>query len=115
MNAVKALEDVTNELCEVIDNVSQEQRDDAISRLTELLNRREEIIETLDGPYAPEEMKMGKAIMEKNLIIDQRLKAIMSDIVHDRKALTIKKRTSDRYRNPYQTMPRDGMFLDKKE
>lgn len=115
MNPVKALYDLTNELCESLKDVPQDQRDAAISRLTELLNRRDDAISDLKGPYQPEEMEMGKEIIEKNFLIDQRLKAIMSDIVNDRKAVSIKKRTSNKYRNPYQDMPRDGMFLDKKE
>lgn len=114
MGTVETLYNITMELCDVIAEVPTD-RDQTITQLTELLKQRDVYIQQLKAPYTQEEMTMGQEILEKNLFIDQKLKAIMSDIVHDRQTLSKKKRTSSYYKNPYQKIMRDGVFLDKKE
>ncbi|MTT31574.1 flagellar protein FliT [Terrilactibacillus sp. BCM23-1] len=115
MDAVEKIYELTMALQQSISEYHKEARDETIEQIQSLLAERGEWMKKLPPSYSTEQKALGKKIVELNQVIDPGLKSICNDIRNDLIMLKRKRKTSHRYRNPYQGPPVDGMFLDKKE
>ncbi|ESU34165.1 hypothetical protein G3A_02535 [Bacillus sp. 17376] len=114
MSAVKKFYEATKELIEILQK-PQEDRDEKISKVEELLDRREFLMKEIVPPYTPEEMELGKQIVQLNARLEQLLKDEKVLIQKDIKNLQAKKESNTKYVNPYQNLSTDGMFYDKRK
>ncbi|MFJ7745112.1 flagellar protein FliT [Peribacillus sp. NPDC097295] len=106
--------DVTRELLTVLQDKKIVERDDRITRITELLERREEFLSHIKPPFSDEELQLGRQSMLLNQQVDQLLVLQKQEIQRDIKELNQKKKSSNKYTNPYENLATDGMFYDKK-
>lgn len=115
MTIVQELYEKTLSLRDLIGTYTDQNRDQTIEQVQQLLNKRDELIANLPREYTEEEKRLGSFIVSTNSTINSGLELILKDIKEDHLIIKKKKQTSNRYRNPYRGMSRDGMFLDKKE
>lgn len=80
-------------------------QNDAVERNTEL--------KVLISSYVPKELCSRITNMETE--IASGLKMVFDNIQNARKLLQKKKSSTQRYRNPYANIERDGMFVDKRK
>lgn len=116
MNPVVALYRITKELFDILEQrIQKDNRDEVIVRITKLLNERDQLLPEVRPPFTAEQKGLGTEIVRMNTFIDTQLeitkKEIQIDIAHLKKS----KETSNKYTNPYQSPPADGMFFDKKK
>ncbi|MFJ7831966.1 flagellar protein FliT [Peribacillus sp. NPDC097284] len=107
--------DVTTELLTVLQDQTIAERDDRIERITKLLDRREAFLSHIKPPFSDEELQLGRQSMLLNQQVDQLLLLQKQEIQRDIKELNQKKKTSNKYTNPYENLSTDGMFYDKKK
>ncbi|MGE7603973.1 flagellar protein FliT [Peribacillus sp. NPDC097675] len=105
---------VTTELVTVLQDQTIIERDDRIDRIKELLDQREEFLLQIKPPFSAEELQLGRQSMLLNQQVNQLLLLQKQEIQRDIKELIQKKKTSNKYTNPYETLATDGMFYDKK-
>ena len=114
MSAVKEFHEATIELIQILQK-SHGERDEKISRVEELLDRREVLMKGIVPPYTPEKAVLGKKIVQLNARLEQLLKTEKISIQKDIKNLQSKKESNTKYVNPYQNLSTDGMFYDKRK
>lgn len=114
MSTVKEFHEATIELIQILQK-PQGERDEKISKVEELLEKRETLMKEIAPPYTPEEAELGKQIVALNTRLDQLLKIEKISIQKDIKNLQAKKESNTKYVNPYQNLSTDGMFFDKRK
>ncbi|MGE7670061.1 flagellar protein FliT [Peribacillus sp. NPDC097077] len=107
--------DVTIELLTVLQDQTIVERDERIDRIMQLLDQREELLSQIQPPFSAEELQLGRQSMRLNQQVDQLLLLQKQEIQRDIKELNQKKKTSNKYTNPYENLSTDGMFYDKKK
>ncbi|TCN26753.1 flagellar protein FliT [Mesobacillus foraminis] len=112
MSAVRQVYQLTLQLIEVLQKDFN--RDQKITLVEELLQKREEAMKGMVAPYTDEEKQLGKKLIELNSLLDRLLASEKNDIQKDLKELNVKKESSNKYVNPYQSLAVDGMFYDKR-
>ncbi|GGD10973.1 hypothetical protein [Pontibacillus salipaludis] len=117
MSQLDQLHEVTAELYEHVQQPPKSiEREEFIKKLSELLDKREQLISDLEGPYTDEGREKGQEIIRMNDVVDKRvsfhMKQLKTEIAHMKK----RKTSNQRYINPYQSVSTyDGTFLDKKK
>lgn len=114
MSALTQFYEATARLIEVLEKSTDIDRDEKISLVKGLLEKREALVAEIVGPYTEEEKRMGAKIVELNKTLTRLLSLEKVFIQKDIKNLTHKKETNNKYANPYQNLSTDGMFYDKK-
>ena len=112
---LQSFHDVTAELLTVLQDQTIVERDERIDRITKLLDRREEFLSHIKPPFSDEELQLGRQSMLLNQQVDQLLLLQKQEIQRDIKELNQKKKSSNKYTNPYENLATDGMFYDKKK
>ena len=107
--------DATTELLTVLQDQAITERDERIDKITKLLDRREESLSQIKPPFTDEELQLGRQSMLLNQQVDRLLVLQKQEIQRDIKELNQKKKTSNKYTNPYENLATDGMFYDKKK
>ena len=107
--------DLTKELLESAQSVNHENRDDLISKIEELLEKRQAILDQIRSPFSNEEFKLGQEMIKMNRILDEKLLFIRNNIKRDINGLNKKKVSVKKYTNPYESVNFDGMFYDKRK
>lgn len=106
---------VTEDLIKVLNKVDSNDRDASIDRITELLEKRNMIVSTIKSPFSNDEMEFGKSLVEQNKLLNSLLEKVKLDIQKDLSTLSKRKRSMNRYVNPYDTIQSDGFFYDKRK
>ncbi|MEK3887973.1 flagellar protein FliT [Bacillus sp. FSL K6-3431] len=107
---------ITLQLIELAKTVNHVDRDTVIFQIEELMQKREEILPTIQGPFSPQENKIGKQILKLNKELDPLLANIRIHIKKDLNQLEQKRASATRYSNPYASMQEfDGAFYDKRK
>jgi flagellar protein FliT len=115
MTAVQRCYDLTNDLLQVVQSLNEENRDDVISQIEELLEKRQVILEQIKPPFSNEEKQIGQELVKMNRALDTKLSLIRNDIKRDMNGLNKKKVSAKKYTNPYESVNFDGMFYDKRK
>lgn len=89
-------------------------RDLKIALVEKLLQKREHDLKDLSAPYSEEAKKLGQKLIELNQLLDRLLVGEKNQIQKDIKELNTKKKSTNKYVNPYQSLAVDGMFYDKR-
>lgn len=112
---IQAFHDLTAELLAVLEDRMIAEREDKIERITELIDRRDEVIAQIKPPFTAAEQQVGRRTMLLNQQVDSLLKLQKQEIQRDILEINKKKNSSNKYMNPYESLSIDGMFYDKRK
>lgn len=115
MSPVQAFYEATKRLLHLLESNKPDDRDERIVLIEELLSERESLIRKIQSPYSDEEKELGKQLIQLNQKVTALLTREKTAIQKDLKQLSVKKESTNKYTNPYQTFATDGMFYDKRK
>ncbi|MEY8192667.1 flagellar protein FliT [Peribacillus simplex] len=111
---IRTFHDLTAELLAVLEDRTITERDDKIERVTKLIDQRDGLLSQINPPFTGEEQQLGRAVLLLNQQVDHLLKLQKQEIQRDIQGINKKKRSSNKYTNPYESLSVDGMFYDKR-
>ncbi|WP_260286325.1 flagellar protein FliT [Peribacillus aracenensis] len=111
---IRTFHELTAELLAVLEDRTITERDDKIERVTKLIDRRDGLLSQINPPFTGEEQQLGRAVLLLNQQVDHLLKLQRQEIQRDIQEINKKKRSSNKYTNPYESLSVDGMFYDKR-
>lgn len=115
MSPVQAFYEATKRLLHLLESNKPDGRDERIVLIEELLSERESLIRKIQSPYSDEEKELGKQLIQLNQKVTALLTREKTAIQKDLKQLNVKKESTNKYINPYQSLSTDGMFYDKRK
>ncbi|WP_141432937.1 flagellar protein FliT [Bacillus sp. 03113] len=113
MNALRQYYAVTVELLDLFKNSTME-RDEKILAIEQLLEKRETWMQQIKPPYSEEDRKLGSTLIELERSVASFLQKEKLHIQKDLNELNVKKNSTNKYINPYQSLSSDGVFYDKR-
>lgn len=114
MSSILSFYEATLELISTLENTKLD-RDTKISKVEAQLEKRQQAMAGMSPPYSEAEMELGTKLIKLNEKATQLMAREKLFIQKDIKDLSIKKESSNKYINPYQSMATDGMFYDKRK
>lgn len=111
---IQTFHDLTVELLAVLEDRTIAEREDKIERFTQLIDQRDELLSQIKPPFTGEEQQLGRATMLLNEQVDRMLYLQKLEIKGDIQEINKKKKSSNKYTNPYESLSIDGMFYDKR-
>lgn len=105
----------TESLLSTIEKVHEDERDEAIKRVDQLLDVREQLQERIQAPFTKEEEAFGKEVIELEQSFQRQLKNFFRSIGEEISVSQSKKSNMQSYINPYQNVARDGSYYDTKQ
>lgn len=105
----------TKSLLMITENVTEDQRDEVISKINQLLDVREALQPKIKAPFTKEEEAYGQSLMQLEADLQKRLAVFMKDIRQDITVTQSKKTHMKNYVNPYGNMTQDGAYYDTKQ
>ncbi|MGG4264118.1 flagellar protein FliT [Peribacillus simplex] len=111
---IQTFHDLTVELLAVLEDGTIAERDEKIERVTQLIDQRDELLSQIKPPFTGEEQQLGRATMLLNQQVDCLLNLQKLEIKRDIQEINKKKKSSNKYTNPYESLSIDGMFYDKR-
>ncbi|CAM3979325.1 flagellar protein FliT [Mesobacillus zeae] len=90
-------------------------RDEKISAVEMLLEKREGLMAAMVPPYTEKEQILGQQLISLDQKLTKLLSSELAGIQRDLKGLNEKKESNMKYVNPYQNMSIDGMFYDQRK
>ncbi len=112
MGSVSLFYERTAELIAILESAGE--RDGKISRVEALLDERESLMKEMLPPFSPDEVEVGKKLVQLNSRLMQLLQKEKVLIQKDIKNLQAKKESNNKYVNPYDNLSTDGVFYDKR-
>lgn len=113
MSPVERLYALTAELVGKLEQVND--RDEKIGWIEAAIDERDQLMKEVQPPYSEGQKALGKKLLDLNVRLSQLLQKEKALIQKDIKGLSIKKESTNKYVNPYQSMATDGMFYDKRK
>ncbi|TDL32579.1 hypothetical protein E2R51_07795 [Jeotgalibacillus sp. S-D1] len=106
---------MTQSIYEVLldDCVNEEKRDERLTRLQTLLDRREEILPLIRDPFTLDEQTMGNEILRLNNLIQSAMVQNRNEIQNKITRLQASKSTVKKYVDPFGQVNKDGTFYDR--
>ncbi|MFB7639493.1 flagellar protein FliT [Peribacillus butanolivorans] len=111
---IQTFHDLTVELLAVLEDRTIAERDDKIERVTQLIDQRDELLSQIEPPFTGKEQQLGRATMLLNQQVDRLLYLQKLEIKRDIQEINKKKKSSNKYTNPYESLSIDGVFYDKR-
>ncbi|MDP9738458.1 UNVERIFIED_ORG: flagellar protein FliT [Bacillus sp. B2I3] len=111
---IRTFHDLTAELLAVLEDRTITERDVKIERVTKLIDRRDGLLSQIKPPFTGEEQRLGRAVLLLNQQVDHLLKLQKQEIQRDIQEMNKKKKSSNKYTNPYESLSVDGVFYDKR-
>ena len=113
MKAIQDFIKTTSQLISVLE--TEPDRNQKIELIETLLEKREQSMAKIQPPFSESEQDLGKQVVELNQRVTLLLEQQKAEIQRDLKQLNVKKESTNKYVNPYQSLSTDGMFYDKKK
>lgn len=113
MDAVKEYYDVTLELIDLL-KTNNLDREEKIQKVEVLLNQRDELIKSIQPPYSGAEKGLGSQLLKLEPTLSKLLANEKLSIQKDIKELSMKKGSTNKYVNPYESLSTDGVYYDKR-
>lgn len=116
MNRLQKLYEETLRLKEILEEpIQSSDRDTLISKVNEIIEKREVLMEEITPPFTNAEKELGKKVVALNEPIQERMQVIFNSLKKDIQQMKKQKRSNMSYTNPYKNVnTMDGMFLDNK-
>lgn len=113
MSALDKYVELTLQLLDIVKNESDQ--DKKIQQIESLLAERETIIKNIVPPFTQEEQALGKELV----VYEETLQALLNKekkiIQQEIKNISIRKQSTKKYTNPYESLSTDGIFYDKQK
>jgi flagellar protein FliT len=113
MEALQAFQALTNQLIGLLQQDKLD-RDAQIEKIHSLLDQREELLKSIQPPFSQQEKELGEQLVQLDQQLKQLLQKQKQEILQEIKQLHTKKELNQKYTNPYESMPVDGLFYDKR-
>lgn len=113
MNGLQLFFDLTVQLIQVYQGSGE--RDERISETERLLALRDEAMKNFTPPSSHAEREFLQKCKQLNDHLNSLMKQEKLNIQKDMKDLKLKKESTNKYINPYQSYNPDGMFYDRKK
>lgn len=117
MEHMKSLYETTKQILDTVnkDHYTVDERTIVISKVNNLLEKRELVLEKIKPPFTKEEEVIGGEIVKMDKQISEKMGLIYEAIQQDLKQFKQQKDSNKTYINPYKDMSTvDGMYLDDK-
>ncbi|WP_456273266.1 hypothetical protein [Bacillus sp. AK031] len=114
MLAVKECYLLTKQLVEVLQALPDEEWDAYISKVENLLERRDSVLEKIEPPFIEQEVELSREIIKWNQMIDNKMTDFRDRIKREMNGTVKKKVSVKKYKNPYDHLQTDGYYYDKK-
>ncbi|MCM3092528.1 MULTISPECIES: flagellar protein FliT [unclassified Cytobacillus] len=114
MSSVQDFYDATQKLIALLEDAALD-RDEKISQVEYLLEHRQQAMAGMEPPFSDSEKDLGARLISLNSKVTALMTREKLFIQKDLKDLSVKKETTGKYANPYQSMATDGMFYDKRK
>lgn len=111
MEALKQCYAITNELVERLKSESEVDTE----KVNQLLDQRQACLTLLTPPTTETEKKIGQALLQQDKELVALLQKEKQSIQKEIRSLEYKKKSNQKYVNPYQALQTDGMFYDKRK
>lgn len=105
----------TESLLLTIEEVHEDERDEAIERVEQLLDVRDQFQKNIQAPFTKEEEAFGKEVIQLEQQFQQQLQRFFKSIGEEISVTQSKKSNMQSYINPYQNVARDGSYYDAKQ
>ncbi|WP_227394275.1 hypothetical protein [Jeotgalibacillus aurantiacus] len=106
---------ITNRLFILLQSDEAVDRDKLITQINHLLDEREKLLPNVCAPETDYERELADEIIKWNQVIEKKLTDIKNDVRKKILLTAEKKKSSNKYTNPYGEMEsKDGMFYDKR-
>lgn len=117
MNRLEPIMDVSKRLDSLLHSDEHTgDRDELISKATELIDERGVLMTSLVPPFTEEETLMGQELIPLNMRIESRMNELFDELKQEMKELKQQKRSKQQYKNPYRSVEvMDGMYVDSKK
>ncbi|PAE25847.1 flagellar protein FliT [Bacillus sp. 7894-2] len=114
MSSVQTFYDATQKLIALLEDTGID-RDAKIDQVEMLLKNRQQAMAGMAPPYTDAEKDLGARLISLNAKVTQLMTREKLFIQKDIKDLSVKKESTGKYANPYQSIATDGMFYDKRK
>ncbi|USK49561.1 flagellar protein FliT [Bacillus sp. CMF12] len=114
MSSVQRFYDLTLELIKNLEHTELD-RDAKMNEVEILLEKRQQAMAGMAPPYSDTEKVLGARLISLNAKVTQLMTREKLFIQKDIKDLSVKKASTGKYANPYQSIATDGMFYDKRK
>ncbi|MCC3648570.1 flagellar protein FliT [Cytobacillus oceanisediminis] len=114
MGSVQTFYDATQKLIALLEDTGLD-RDAKIDQVEMLLEKRQQAMAGMAPPYSDAEKDLGARLISLNAKVTQLMTREKLFIQKDIKDLSVKKESTGKYANPYQSIATDGMFYDKRK
>lgn len=96
--------------------VDIEEREQVVELVQSFIEKREQLLRQIKGPYSEGEMQLGKQLIHLDEQITHKMNDLLQQIQIDMKKVKEKKKLNRSYINPYGNIKTtDGMYLDSKQ
>lgn len=107
-------QEVSRQILTISLQTSEEQRDDAIEKISKLLDERDSLQSDISPPFTQAEDELGQSLIQLEQQVMQALERYKQAIRSSITATQSKKEHVKSYVNPYANVSRDGTFYDTK-
>ena len=114
MNKVQPIYDYTVRLLDLLENKLDMDRDEKIKLINAFLKKRDFEINGLSVPFSDQERELGTQLVKLNKKLSQLLDREKLLIQKNIKDLHVKKKSNQKYTNPYEGLSTGGVFYDKR-
>lgn len=111
MEALKRCYAITNELVELLKGELEVDTE----KVNQLLDQRQACLTLLTPSTTETEKKIGQALLQQDKELVALLQKEKQSIQKEIRSLEYKKKSNQKYVNPYQALQTDGMFYDKRK
>ncbi|MEJ8778811.1 flagellar protein FliT [Pseudogracilibacillus sp. ICA-222130] len=118
MKTLQALYDLSVHMLTSLEKVPDdiEEREHVIALIQTFIEKREQLVQQIQGPYSEDEMQLGKQLVKLDEQMNHKMNDLLQQIQIDMKKIKAKKKLNRSYINPYGNIKTtDGMYLDSKQ
>ena len=116
MSALGEYYQVTKEAIELLSDMSWEKdRENAISKLDDIIGIREKLQKDIQPPFTEEEKQLGGECVKLNEKLTKLMAKRRVEVAQDIKLVREQKQHNQKYANPYEAVLTDGIYYDKRK
>ncbi|HLR09965.1 MAG TPA: hypothetical protein VK120_01080 [Sporosarcina sp.] len=105
----------TRRLLTLLQQVTEENRDDTITQLNQLLTVRDQLQPAIKQPFTDAEQEFGEEVIQLEKALQVALQSFFKTIRDDLQVTNAKRAHMKNYMNPYRNVMQDGAYYDTKQ
>lgn len=117
MSSIIELKTITDEFVQLLEKpVSAKDRDQLLEEVNRLLDKRDQLLKKVKGPFSEQESTVVASIMERDKEIQLKLDHLFLALKSELRDVKKQKSSSEKYLDPYRNIAtHDGSYWDKKK